>query len=104
MSRGAEPLGGEAARRRKRASRGYMLPLPVWNTGCLWRICTSKSKIFSGVFMLTLQVSTDNLYDPVVRFYEALFDGEKTVSLRLTVNEGMNPGLLSDFLSLVEDG
>ena len=54
--------------------------------------------------MLTLQVSTDNLYDPVVRFYEALFDGEKTVSLRLTVNEGMNPGLLSDFLSLVEDG
>lgn len=54
--------------------------------------------------MLNLQVSTDNLYDPVVRFYEALFDGEKAVSLRLTVNEGMNPGLLSDFLSLVEDG
>ena len=26
MSRGAEPLGGAAARRRKRASRGYMLP------------------------------------------------------------------------------
>lgn len=54
--------------------------------------------------MLTLQVSTDNLYDPVVCFYEALFDGEKAVSLRLTVNEGMNPGLLSDFLSLVADG
>ena len=44
MSRGAEPLGGEAARRRKRASRGYMLPLPVWNTGALKRICGSKSK------------------------------------------------------------
>ena len=27
MFRGAEPLGGVAARRRKRASRGYMLPL-----------------------------------------------------------------------------
>ena len=27
MSRGAEPLGGKAARRRKRASRGYMLHL-----------------------------------------------------------------------------
>ena len=26
MSRGAEPLGGAAARRRKRAGRGYMLP------------------------------------------------------------------------------
>ena len=26
MFRGAEPLGGEAAQRRKRASRGYMLP------------------------------------------------------------------------------
>ena len=26
MFRGAEPMGGEAAQRRERASRGYMLP------------------------------------------------------------------------------
>ena len=33
--RGTEPSDGFAARRRKRAGRGYMLPLPVWNTGGL---------------------------------------------------------------------
>ena len=36
MSRGAEPSRGFAAQRRKRAGRGYMLPLPGGgNTGCL---------------------------------------------------------------------
>ena len=35
MTRGAEPLGGEAARRLKRAGRGYMLPLDRVDTGCL---------------------------------------------------------------------
>ena len=38
MSRGAEPLGGEAARRLKRAGRGYMLPLARVEHGLtLWQ-------------------------------------------------------------------
>ena len=34
MSRGAEPLGGGAARRRRRSGCGCMTPFPVRNTGC----------------------------------------------------------------------
>ena len=42
MSRGAEPLGGEAARRLKRAGRGYMLPLRQRTLPlCLRRQCAS---------------------------------------------------------------
>ena len=48
MSRGAEPLGGGAARRRKQAGRGHMLPfarvehgLPCGNEYC--RLCRSKT-------------------------------------------------------------
>mgnify|MGYP000369177269 CR=1 FL=1 len=35
MFRGAEPLCGCAAQGRKRAGRGYMLPLARVDTGCL---------------------------------------------------------------------
>lgn len=54
--------------------------------------------------MLNLAVSTDNLYDPVIELYEALFAGEREIRLRLTLTETMNPALLDDFLSLVADG
>ncbi|WP_303237671.1 hypothetical protein [uncultured Bilophila sp.] len=54
--------------------------------------------------MMLLEVTTDNLYDPVVALYEGLFEGERDVTVRLTVKEGFNPFLLQDFLSLVEDG
>ena len=48
MSRRAGPSGGAAARTRKRAGRGHMMPLPMWNTGCLCgngycRLCRSKT-------------------------------------------------------------
>ena len=47
-SRRAGPSGGAAAPTRKRAGRGHMMPLPMWNTGCLCgngycRLCRSKT-------------------------------------------------------------
>ena len=49
---------------------------------------------------MLLNVSTDNLYDPIIALYEALFRGEREHTLR----EDFNPVLLDDFLSLVQEG
>lgn len=53
---------------------------------------------------MLLNVSTDNLYDPVIALYEALFRGEREHTLRITLCEVFDPALLDDFLSLVQEG
>ena len=53
---------------------------------------------------MLLNVSTDNLYDPIIALYEALFRGEREHTLRITLREDFNPVLLDDFLSLVQEG
>ena len=53
---------------------------------------------------MLLHVSTDNLYDPNIAMYEALFRGEREHTLRITLREDFNPVLLDDFLSLVQEG
>ena len=53
---------------------------------------------------MLLNVSTDNLYDPISALYEALFRGEREHTLRITLREDFNPVLLDDFLSLVQEG
>ena len=47
MFRGAEPLGGVAARRRKRASRGYMVPFARVEHGlALWQHPLPQSHVY----------------------------------------------------------
>ena len=53
---------------------------------------------------MLLNVSTVNLYDPIIALYEALFRGEREHTLRITLREDFNPVLLDDFLSLVQEG
>ena len=53
---------------------------------------------------MLLNVSTANLYDPIIALYEALFRGEREHTLRITLREDFNPVLLDDFLSLVQEG
>ena len=53
---------------------------------------------------MLLNVSTDNLYDPIIALYEALFRGEREHTLRITLRKVFDPALLDDFLSLVQEG
>ena len=49
---------------------------------------------------MLLNVSTDNLYDPIIALYEALFRGEREHTLRITLREDFNPVLLTHHAEL----
>ena len=53
---------------------------------------------------MLLNVSTDNLYDPMIDLIRALCRGDREHTLRITLREDFDPVLLDDFLSLVQEG
>ena len=85
MFRGAEPLCGCAAQGRKRASRGYMLPLARVEHGLtLWQ----------RMLPLKPEQSRTPRTTPSTRFYNRAFRFEKAPGVRRSGAEAATPPFL----------
>ena len=58
---------------------------------------------YGGLQMINIKGSTNDLYDMIIKTYDAASEGDKNLTIELKFLKGYDISLLQDFLSLLAD-